>query len=47
MGHDDRHIREIDRDVIDVHGIAILQTHASAAGHAGADAAVSRVKNHR
>src|SRR5215475_10589474 len=47
MRENDRHVREIDGHVIDVHRVAVLQPHASASGHSGADAAVARVKDDR
>jgi len=46
MRHDDRHVGEIHRDIIDVHGIAVLQANSAATRHAGTDAAVAGVKNH-
>jgi len=35
------------RHVVDVHRIRVLQSHAPATGHAGADTAVPGVKGHR
>ena len=45
--HDDRHVREIHGHVVDRHRVAVLQPDAAAAGHAGADAAVAGVEQHR
>jgi len=47
MRHDDRHIGEIHRDIVNWHRIAILQAHAAAARHAAADPAVSCMKDAR
>ena len=47
MRHDDRHPGKIHGDVVNQHRVAVLQTDAAAAGHARADAAVSRVKEDR
>ena len=45
--HDDRHLRKVHGDVVDRHRVAVLQADAAAAGHAGADAAVPGVEEHR
>ena len=47
MRQDDRQRREVDRDVVDGHRVAVLEAHAAAAGHARADAAVARVEEDR
>ena len=47
MRKNDRYIRKINGDIIDVHGVAVLQADAPAAPHSCADAAVAGVKNHR
>ena len=47
MRHDDRHVREIDRHIVDRHRMAVLQPDAAAASHPGSDSAVSGVKEHR
>src|SRR5262249_59936655 len=47
MRKNDRHIRKINGDIINVHWVAVFQTNASAAAHACADPAVAGVKNHR
>src|SRR5947199_7667781 len=47
MRKDDRHVREIDRYIVDVNRIAIFQSHTPASAHTRADPAVARVKNDR
>jgi hypothetical protein len=47
MGQNDRHLREIDGDIIDRHRIAVFQTDPAATGQAGADSAVACVKEDR
>src|SRR6266568_3115318 len=45
MGHDDRHIGEIYRDIIKVHGIRVFEAHTAAAAHTGTDTRMPGMKN--
>ena len=47
MRDDDRHVREIRRDVVEVHRVGILQPQPAAARHAGADARMAAVEDRR
>ena len=44
---DDRHVRKIDRDIVDVNRIGVLQPQAATARHVGADAGMTAVENGR
>src|SRR5690348_13416336 len=44
MRHDDRHIRKVDRHVIQVHGIAVLEMDPTSTAHAGANSSLTGVK---
>src|SRR5690242_19688334 len=46
MCEHDRHMGEVDGDIVDWHWVAVLEPNASAATHAGADAAVAGVEQH-
>src|SRR6266404_2281211 len=47
MRHDDRHVGKIDRDIVDMHRIRILEPHVVAAAHARSDAGLSGVEERR
>ena len=47
MGDDDRHVGEIDGDVVDVNRVRIFEPQAAPARHARADAGMPAVKNGR
>lgn len=47
MGHDDRHIGEIDGHVVEIHRIGIFQPHSVAAPHARPDAGLAGVEERR
>ena len=44
MRHDDRHVGEVDRDIVDIHRVRIFEPHVVAAAHAGADAGLPCVE---
>src|ERR1700733_4802502 len=47
MRHDDRHVREIDCDVIEVHRVRIFEPHVVAGAHPGADTCLTGVEQRR
>ena len=47
MRQDDRHVRKIHGHIVDRHGVTVLEPNAAASWHAGADAAVPGVEQHR
>ena len=45
MRHDDLHVGPVNRDIVQMHRVAVGQTQPATATHATADAAVASVKN--
>src|SRR6266487_4826673 len=44
MSHDNWHIRKVDRNIIQVHRIRVLEAHATSTTHTGADSSLTGVK---
>src|SRR2546422_810216 len=44
MSHDDGHIRKVDRDIIQVHGVGILEPHATSTTRTTPDARMPGMK---
>ncbi len=47
MRHDDRHVRKIDCDVVEVHRVRKIEPHVVAGAHPGADAGLPGVEQRR
>src|SRR6266852_4482607 len=45
MRNDDRHVREVGRDIVNVHGVRVFELETAAARHTRTDARVTGVEN--